>query len=65
MTRLSSRTRVFTMLVVAFAISLNLSAAPREVNEPGTVRDVIIRFIKKLPRLTFPHIFDDPVIPKP
>jgi len=53
------------MLVVAFAISLNLSAAPREVNEPGTVRDVIIRFIKKLPRLTFPHIFDDPVIPKP
>jgi len=65
MTFLSSRIRVFTLLIVAFAITSSLSAAPRQVDEPGTVREIVIRLLKRIPRITFPHIFDDPVIPKP
>jgi len=52
------------LLVIALSSSVH-AALSRESEESPSVRDRIIRLLKKIPLPILPRIFDDPVIPKP
>jgi len=60
-----STLRVFAVLLVFLSLTLSAGAAPRETQDPDSISARIIRFLKKIPRPTLPHVFDEPIPPRP